>query len=263
MSRQSNIELIDYLNLCESDTIFALLGTLDSIFLQENKFAKFKNISDIPAKSSEDRNLLARDIVYLLRYFGSHNVSYIWRMVFSNDPGVDYSEILYDVTKLLSKQVKRTVPRVATVPEYEQLLCESLLQIQFKGKTEQEIAEMLEEAGLEKENIEDALKQFAKFGLSGVGIISLVRILGKKTVTEMIERMIVWLIAKRMGREAAEKAAQRLLKSAAQKTIAKLVSGVGWVLIAWDIVNLGSPATRKTVPIVSLIASMRTMDRFK
>ena len=46
-----------------------------------------------------------------------------------------------------------------------------------------------------------------------------------------------------------------------QKTIAKVVSGIGWLLLAFDIADMASPAKRIIVPSVCYIAGIRFIDR--
>ena len=263
MSSKSDNELTKYLTNCNDENVLIIIEMMDTIFLRKkNKFKKeFATPEEIPPQNSDGRAVLSSKIVHQLSYFGTHSFTYpIYK--FFDGQGVSYKEILRDVLKRLKKQLdyKKDIPRVATVKDYELLVCQILMQAQFANKTEEQIIEMLEESGLDKSAIKKSIKEFIKIGVGGGAILKLVKILGKKTVKEMIQSMIVWIVAKKMGKEAAVKLAERILKNTAQKTIEKIVSGVGWVLIVKDVVDLGKPATRITIPCVSFISAIRTIE---
>ena len=71
------------------------------------------------------------------------------------------------------------------------------------------------------------------------------------------------MVAKMAGEEAAQKIATRILMKVTQKQAAKLISGIGWALLAWDAIALAGPAKRITIPCVCLIAAVRTAQHFK
>lgn len=266
MKNKSDRELVDFLSEVDSVTIETLIQMMDTKWQVDvdNIKSDFQS-TGVPDPSTSKRAELAEKLVYILRYFGSHSISYSVRMIFSDEPGVHYSEICRDVSKNLNKQLKKhiDIPRVASVSDYEHNICEIMLKIQFEGKTEEEIAEMLKDSGLDRDAIKQTAKELAKFAGVGTGLLALVKILGKKTVTEIISKIIVMIVAKKLGEEAAKKLAARILAKLAQKTIAKIISGVGWVLLIWDAVDLLSPATRITIPSVCLIAAVRTARRLE
>lgn len=84
-------------------------------------------------------------------------------------------------------------------------------------------------------------------------------VLGRNTVKAMAERVILSIVAKYLGRDTALAIAGGLLKGASKKAIPRLLGWVGWALLAWDVVKLADPASRITIPCVSLIAVVRTM----
>lgn len=266
MPTKADLDLINYLSVCEEEVPLTLMQMMDTIFsLDVKDFKVYKSTHDIPKKSTAERQELSEKIVCQLRYFGSNNIAYTIRNICTDEPGVSYNEMLRDVLKILQKRlkVKAEIPLIASVADYERMLCETLLHMEFAGKTEEEIVEALEDSGLDKEAIEQAAQEFVKVGTTGGSIIYLAKLLGKKAVKELVHRAIVWIVAKKLSKEAAERIAVEILKKTTQKTIAKIVSGVGWILLAYDIAELGRPATRITIPCVSLIASVRTMDRLK
>ena len=102
--------------------------------------------------------------------------------MYSDEPGIHYAEIVRDTCNDLNKQLKKGVdiPRVASISQREVTICELLLRIQFEGKSEKEITQMLEDAGLDEDAIKQAAKNLLKFAGAGTGLLALVKILGKK-----------------------------------------------------------------------------------
>lgn len=266
MKNKADRELVNFLSEIDSETIETLIRMLDTFWQTDIERIKSELLSTgVPEAKTTARVELAKNVVHIVRYFGSHNISYGLRMIFSEEPGVHYSEICRDVCENLNKQLKKhiDIPRVASVSEYENMICEIMLRIQFEGKTEEEIAQMLEDAGLDGDAIKQTAKELAKFAVAGTGLIALVKVLGKKIITELISKLIVMIVAKKLGEEAAKKLAARILAKCAQKTFAKIISGIGWALLIWDAVDLAGPAKRIVIPSVSLIASVRTARRLE
>lgn len=56
------------------------------------------------------------------------------------------------------------------------------------------------------------------------------------------------------------KITSRLLARFPQKAFATAFSGIGWLFLAKDVIDLGGPATRLTVPTVALISVLRVSD---
>lgn len=296
MTSKSDSELIDYLNTCDEETLLTLVKMMRprlfripiSFSLKVREWKVYKNPQDIPTKLSDKRSLLSEEIVYQLRYYGSNNFAYLPRKIVGDEPGVHYIKVLRDVLKTLNritlidilkamnwkkpkdvlktlnwKKLKVDIPRVATVPEYELLLCGVLLKIELKNKTEQEIIQMLEESGLEEDEIKRFIKEFSIWAAGGGTIIKLVKVLGKKTFTRIISVFIEQIIAIVLGKKTAKMMVKELVKKVPQKIFVKVANIVGLILIAWDIAALSYPAKRITVPCVSLIASVRTMERME
>lgn len=266
MKNKADRDLIDFLSEIDGETIETLIRMMDTFWQTDIDSIKVELLSTgVPAAGTSERVELSEKLVHIIRYFGSHNIFYGLRMIFSEEPGVHYSEICRDVCKNLNKQLKKhiDIPRVASVSEYENMICEIMLRIQFEGKSEEEIAQMLEDAGLDEDAIKQTAKELAKFAGAGTGLLALVKILGKKIVTEIISKLIVMIVAKKLGEEVAKKLAARILAKFAQKTFAKIISGIGWALLIWDAVDLAGPAKRITIPSGSLIASVRTARRLE
>jgi hypothetical protein len=264
VKNKADRDLVSFLSGIDPETIETLIQMLDTFWQVEVDSIK-DNISrkGIPEAGTPERIELAKKIVYIIRYFGSHNIAYLIRTLFSDEPGVPYGRICKDVCHSLNRQLKKGVdiPRVASVSDYETMICEIMLRLQFEGKSEAEIAQMLNDAGLEEDAVKQTAKELAKFAGPGFALLALVRVLGKKIITELIHKLIVMIVAKKLGEEAAKKIAARLLAKVAQKTLARIISGIGWVLLVKDAIDCAGPAKRITIPSVSLIAALRTAQQ--
>ena len=262
----SDRDLIKFLSESSSENNAYIIKMMDTFWsFDMDDLEIYGDPSQIDNISSNEKYKLAEKTVKQLGYFGSDSLAYMARSVFDDDAGIPYKEILQDVAELLNKQLERKNRRdiltVGSVDDYERFICETLLHIQFEGKSSKDIEDMLADSGLDRKAAKEAAKEFAAFGMSGGSIIGLVKILGKRVVKDVIQRVIIWIVAKTIGREAAEAIAMKAVGKFAQFRVAAFISGVGWALLAWDGIRLGKQATRITTPCVSYISAVRTMDR--
>ena len=257
MTHQSTLELKNYLMNSSDEIIYNIAQILGDRLGFNSMRKRVSSVSDVPKKQAE-KEALVDDMLKEIGYFGSNNFAYWGRW----NKGVGYHEIVYDVVKLLNKQLKKKldIPRLATVSEREKMICDQLLCIAFQGKSEQDIARMLNEAGLEIDASKEAAKKIVLQTGAGGFVIALVKILGKKIVTTILSTIVLKIIATKVGQEAAEKIVLRILKQVPQKTISAFVIGLGTLLIAKDILDLSSAATRVTIPVVALISTTRMLE---
>jgi uncharacterized protein YaaW (UPF0174 family) len=97
-------------------------------------------------------------------------------------------------------------------------------------------------------------------GGAGGLIIVLVKLLGKKAVTTLLQATVIEIVAAKVGKAAAERLVLAAFKHVSQKTVAALMNFVGVALIAKDVLDLASPARRVTIPAVALIAASRMSE---
>jgi len=106
-------------------------------------------------------------------------------------------------------------------------------------------------------------KKYGSVGLSGAALPVLVKYLGKKTVMNIINNMIVFFVGKFIGKEAAKQMAKRLAVKVAQKTLARSIAFIGWLLLAGDILLFAfSPARRITIKAIPFICLLRTRQLY-
>jgi hypothetical protein len=260
-SHASDEDVKEYLLRCPKEVIFDLAQILGDPLGFNGMKSRVPSVAAVPMSKAE-RQALVADIVKEIGYFGSNNFAYVGRWMLRRNRAVGYHQVVFDVVKALNRQLKRKldVPRVASVSERERMVCDQLLGIAFQGKSEEEIARMLKEAGLQHDAIKAAAIKAAVQGGAGGLIVALVKLLGKKTVTNLLSAMVIKLVAAKIGKVAAEKLALAVLKQVPQKTVAAFMTFVGTALIAKDVVDLAAPGTRVTIPAVALVAGARMAE---
>ncbi len=268
MKDASDIYLTKFLSECNGGKIFALIGIMKSRFSSvSRKLAKqYSSKNQIPKARSKERLELAEEIGNLLRWYGSNAFAYAARQILAKIGGTHYHKILRDTARVLNKARKRKyreeLPRVASVKDWEDLICSIVIKSSLDGKNPDEIGNMLKEAGFEKEAAKEAAERYGPGGAVGAMMPVVVKILGKGAVKCVIELVIIKITQQRLGREAAALLAKRLLVGVAQKAIAKILTGAGGILLAIDITLFAaSPARRITVPTVVFISALRARER--
>ena len=263
----SNDELTKYLAACDSEDVQALIGLLKSKLSpsSRNLAGEYPSLDAVPAAGTDERFDLCRRIVSLLGWYGANAIAYTWRKVFRGDGGKAYLGILRDVVRLLNHRLPRKhrekLPVATGVPELEQKTVEILLALQFHDKKTEEIVQILEESGLEREVAEDVARRYGP-GLASVGLPILTKFLGKKTVMTIVQQMLVAIVGRFVGKEAASQMAKRIAVKIAQKTLTRLISWVGWALLASDLVMFAAaPARRITLKVVPFLALSRVRMR--
>lgn len=258
--------LKDYLGQCDTevfDTCLRLLYSELSVdCVRLDPYVKGGQAT--PDKGTPERADLAEFVVLQIRYFGSDTGAYLLRIVFSDEPGVTYLEVARDVAKDLNRHLKkkRKIPRLVLADDLEHLIVEQILDVSFQGKSQEQVIEMLESAGLDKDAAVITAKKIATVGVGGGLLLALVKLLGKNTVKAVIQNAVVWMLAKRIGKEAALKFAGKALGKVAAKRIAGFLAGVGWALLAVDAYSfVGGPAKRVTIPFVAFVAVSRVVHR--
>lgn len=269
-SVKSDHDLFEYLSNCDAFELHTIISAMKSKFSKTSNIliAQYPCDTDLPCANTTERKELSKKIVRLFHWYGSNAIKYGIKKLFVKKDGCHYHEILRDTAKILNKSQKKKdrkeLPKVASADEWEDLICSLLLASAVKKKTPEQIAIMFQEAGLEAEAAKFAAKQFSPGCIVGISIPIAVKILGKKTVTILLGKILIQLTYKRIGKKAAIEMAKRLLIKLPQKTFAKIISGIGWILLATDtIFFLSSPARRITVPTISMISALRSLKRLE
>lgn len=265
--QSSDHDLMAFLNACDPAAMHSLIQALRSKLSPESKkiAALCPTLESIPPAGTLARSELTKRAVDLLRWYASDGIAYMGRGILGGEGGVHYSKIVRDVARLLNGRLKRKdrikIPKAASVAELEALIMQVLLGMALQDKSSQEIAQVLEEAGLERDAALAAAQKYGP-GLAAIAIPVLTRILGMKVVKAIIERILVEIIARQIGKQAAEQVAKRLFVQVSRRAATRWIPIVGWALVGVDVVLFAaSPATRMTLRSVPLIAGFRERER--
>jgi hypothetical protein len=261
----SDTQLVAYLAICDPVELHTIIAMMRSKLSPKSKelAKKFATVESIPAVGTAERNALARSAADLLRWFGSNSISYGLRRLVKRHGGASYHRIVADVARHINhkRSDRATLPRMATVSEWEEVIVRTLLVGALKDRPTAEVAEMLHGAGLKADA---AMATAIQFGprAAGVALPLLLKGLGGKVAGTLLEQLMVGLAFRYVGKEAAEVVAKRLAVGLATRSWTRFISFVGWALVGIDILKFAtSPAARITVPTVAAISVFRVRSR--
>ena len=191
--------------------------------------------------NDENRAALNARLEREIRYLGSADIAYQFRKVTGREPGVPFSEIVRDVSKML----KVKLSSLGTDREMLEELVQEYATQQFANLSPEEQQALLESLGVERERAASFLKKSA-----GVfALPALIQAFGVIVVQGLIKTIIFGLIAKIIGKQLAMRLFNFLFSR-----LPWWVSWIGpaaWTLsIGWAALDIQGPATRKTIPIV-------------
>ncbi|MFW6106812.1 MAG: hypothetical protein ACOC8H_01485 [bacterium] len=266
----SNQELMAYLTSCRAEEFCFVVQLCRSRFSKKSMrlCAEIPNTGAVPPADSEERAELAGQVVDLIGRYGSNTLAYLFRKACDGKGANSYYRITHDIAKLMRSSLKKKDrPKLAHAPplrELEELIVAMALGRMRRELTVEETEQLLREAGLGNKAPIAAAKFHGSWAIGSAALPTLVKLLGKKTVTVMINHVLVGATGKLLGKQAATAMAKRLVIKFPQKLFAKLVSVVGWALLVADVVALGtSPARRITGKVVPFIAVCRVSARME
>jgi len=263
----ANEQLLSFLEEVDDGMLLVVLQMLDTAThpVFRRNVIKPAIANGLPGAGTSQRKILARQIALHLRYMGSHDLMCGMRLLRGKEAQTNYMNVVHDCAKQLNRQIKKRkleLPKAGGLETYEEIICEQLLQISFQDKSEEEIAAVLQDAGLEKSSAASMAKKTALGGAPGAGILLLCKLLSKKQIYELMKEVIKHLIHKIVGKEAAEKLIAALLKKVTQRKLVLILRTAGWAWMAADAAHfMCSPAQRVTIPCVSLISALRYQQR--
>lgn len=265
----SNVELESALAEWPSDELHALIKLLESRFSPASRrlVKAYPSADAVPPPHTPSRRDVARQVVDLVGWYGANSLGFLYRKAQGRDGAKAYLGILRDVANLRNRRLKRKnraeIPAGLGVRDLEERVVGLIFSINFEGKSIAEIIQILEEIGLERDVAEDVAKRHGPTLTAGAGVATLVKILGKRTLMHIVQQMMIAIVSRHIGREAAIAMAKRLAVVVTQKTLARLVAGVGWMLVAVDVVSFTTgPARRvtvKAIPFICLIQMQRRL----
>lgn len=270
MATSSDHDLISFMEQCSIDSMSLVISSVHSKLSMDSwsyfdGFVSGKEV--IPPPKTNERGIVARRVHEQLSYFGSHSIPYMLRKIspFHDKPGVGYAEILRDVEETLHKQLspQSSPARIASIKERERQVAQLLLSSTLENIPESELAEMLAETGLDHDAALKSAKELKNPALGAGAIFAAVRVLGKKAVRDFMLAILATVLTKMAQKEGAKQVAIQIAKKFPQKAFVRLSNYVGYVLLAYDAIQMAGPAKRITVPTVVTIAVLRTSERLQ
>lgn len=219
-------------------------------------FTNDKRRRELLAASDDDvysRRQLVELMDKQIKYYGSSDIAYLKRAIFSDDGGVESNEIVEDVCKKLKVNIKLGG---STESRLERLV-NAAVEKELLSKSPSELSSAFKNMGVadvDRNLILEHLKSNGKVAVLPV----LVEVLGPKITLGIIETIIITLIAQIVGREAAKQLVKELMK---RNPWINALGPALWVLSsAWLAFDLQGPAYRKTVPICLYLGIVALRD---
>lgn len=231
----------DILRKCEIDDFKYLSEVLDNYFsfTDDSKRKKLLlELSNNPSKKEELVTLVDEQI----RYFGSADAAYFTRTLLGQSGAISASELVSDVCEKLKVKVKQG----GSIESRLEQLVYAIVDKEVRGKTPAELSKIFKDMNIGDKESELFLSHLKTNGEVLI-IPLLIEFLGPKIALNIIEVIVVGLIATVVGKQAAQLIVKELIS---RNPWLNALGPVMWVISgAWLALDLQGPAYRKTVPI--------------
>ena len=240
------------LNKCTKEDFNFLSEILDSYFsFTDDK--KRKELLKNSMHNSNARNELIELIDRQIKYYGSSDIAYLKRFLFTGNGGVEAKEIVEDVCAKFNIKIKFGGSTEALLER----LTKAVVEKEFLSKSPEELANEFRKMGISNVDINKILEYLKNNGKVAVLPI-LLQILGPKVTLGIIETIVISLIAAIIGREAAKQIVKELVK---RNPWLNALGPVVWALSGtWLAFDLQGPAYRKTIPICLYLGIVALRD---
>lgn len=231
-----------------------LIGIIESpLNLTQDKKLKTLLATYEEDETPENKQLIDEQLEEEIRYLGSSDIAYAFRMMTSNNAGVTFQEIIRDVSKAL----KVDQPQMGTEREMIEQVVERYATQQFANLPDEEKQKMLESLGVEQERAASFIKKSA-----GVfALPMLIEAFGSLVVNGLIKNIIFGLIGKIIGHQLAMRLFHFIMGRFPWWVA--WIGPVAWtVSLGWTAFDIQGPAYRKTIPVVLYLGlcSMREKE---
>lgn len=237
-------ELGGILSRCNEDDYKVFVDIIDNYFsFADNKKLESQLLAFHENPSESNRDVLNRYMEECIRYFGSADLAYLWRYLFGNDEpaGVSVGEIIDDV----SERLKVTQKKLGSTEARLERLVVKVAEKTFFDLTPEKQRELFIKAGLSDEQQRNFFEKIKNN--KAIFLPMLLSALGPKIVMELVEGLIIAVLATYMGREAAKQLLKRVLTKI--PWWGEWLGPIMWgVSLGWLALDIQSPAYRKTVP---------------
>ena len=242
-------QLTDILNRCSKDDANFLVSMIESPV----SFADARGLKELIDAWNGEGTMpldLNRKLEQEIRYLGSNDFAYATRKALGREPaGVGVDEIIDDLAKLL----KIVCPRTNSMEARLEIFAGQVIDREFAKLAPERQRQILEQINFDRHRRDEIINRVVNKKELLLPVI--LPILGRAAGPEILQGIIVSLIAPFIGREAAK---QILIQMAARFPI--FGAWLGPLLIAggagWAFMNLAGPASRKTIPIILYLGAV-------
>ncbi len=238
------------LQKCTKSDFEYLSEVLDS-YISFTNDEKRKSLLEM--KTMQDRKELIDLIDKQIRYYGSSDIMYLLRSIFSDNGAVSAEEIILDVADKLKVKIKVG----SSVEKSLETIAKSVVERELLSKTPEELYGYFKKIGV-GDTDNKAIIEFMKKNGTVTILPILTQILGPKVTFSILQSILITVISSMIGREAAKKIVQELLK---RNPWLQTLGPVMWVISGtWLAFDLQGPAFRKTVPICLYLGIVSLRD---
>lgn len=240
----SNYEITGILRRCSLDDTNFIIDQIDS-YINFSDDSGLKELRTSWGGNGIMPLSLAHKLETEIRYLGSNDIAYLRRRMFGYEPaGVSMNEIIDDVSK--SNKIK--IKQVGSIEYKLEQFALAMADKKVNSMSVDEQQKLFESCkDTIDSNLHDKIIKDLKVRGSYYSPV-LLGILGSKLAPELIEGLIIGILANYMGKEAAK----ALLKETAKRM--PFLAALGPIFIAgitgWTIIDIAGPANRKLVPIL-------------
>ncbi|MGN2250263.1 hypothetical protein ACFWZ1_09335 [Frateuria sp. GZRe14] len=235
------------LKKCTDEDFQYVSEVLDNYASFTNDSKRKKLLRD-PSKREELIDLLDEQI----RYFGSADLAYFARAVSSRDPGISSSELVADVCEKLKVKIRQG----ASIEAMLEQLVAATVDKELRSKSAEDLAKTFRDFKIGDKERDLFLEHVKTKG--EVLVPLLIEVLGPKVATGVIETVVVGIIARFIGQQAAKKLVTEVIK---RNPWLNALGPAVWVASgAWLAFDMQGPAFRKTIPICLYLGLVALRD---
>ena len=188
----------------------------------------------------ENKRAFTEQLEKDIRFLGSSDIMFVYRMVQGNEPGTSFAQIIRDVAKALKIEVS-----VGTEREMMEEIITKYTTREFTKLSDEEKQKMLESLGVDQ-------KVAAAFIKKSAGVFALplmIEAFGSLVVNGLIKNIIFGLIGKVIGHQLAMRLFHFIMGRFPWWV--HWIGPAAWTFsIGWTAFDLQGPSLRKTIPVV-------------
>lgn len=237
------------LQKCTKEDFEYISKVLDSYFSFTNDKKRKELLAQYPNSKKELISLIDKQI----RYYGSSDVAYAFRAIFSKDAGVSATEVISDVADKMKVKIKLG----ASFERSLEILATSIVEKEILDKKPEELAHYFKNIGIgdaEREQILSFIKNNAQVAVLPI----LLKVVGPEVTYSIIQSILVTVISQFIGRKTAEQLIKEVVK---RNPWLNSLGPVIWVLSAsWLAFDLQGTAYRKIIPICLYLGIVALRD---